>query len=78
MILNVTMAQILGDRMEQSRGKQAVPGKCGRPIDAAELKCQAGGHCPIPHRLWQSPESRETFSMERGHKDLWFVWYVQA
>jgi len=46
--LNVTTTQILGDRMEQSRGRQAVPGKCGHPRDATE--CQAGVHCPIPHR----------------------------
>lgn len=52
MRLNVTRTQILGDRMEWSRGRQAMPGKCGRPIDAAEFKGQAGVCRPIPHRPW--------------------------
>lgn len=51
--MNVTTTQIPGDRMEQSRGRQAaVPGKCGRPIDAAEFKGQASVYRSILHRPW--------------------------
>lgn len=70
MRLDVTARQIPSG-VEAGRLCQEKCGGC--PVDAVEFKCQAGVNCPLPHRPWQRPESKEAFSMGRrlGCRELW-------